>query len=122
MDYGPWLTDRGQGSKHIASRKYVDRLISLFLNISGVHPMANRCGGEFYPDIEGGSKSTYCRTEDAKPSGHAEAHDHPQRPAEIYQYWSPLVRKYISSSHTYRLHDDVCDLAIQATTNHNQSK
>ena len=38
------------------------------------------------PDIEGGSKSTYCHTEDAKHSSHAGS-DHPQRP---YTNTAPL--------------------------------
>ena len=73
---------RGQGSKHIASRKK-DRLISLFLNISGVPLMAQISGNVeviSIPTLRVEVKvPTVVSTEDAKPSGHAGS-DHPQRP------------------------------------------
>ena len=39
-----------------------------------------------------------------------------------YTNTAPLWWGGILVAHIHRLHDDVCDLAIQVTTNHNQSK
>ena len=54
-------------------------------------------------------------TEDASLNGHAGS-EHPQRFTHISIVLPSSEEVYISSSHTYKLHDVVCDLAIQATT------